>query len=141
MWEFNDIRERAIQELSKEKSMGPIEKIEYGKSYEVKEWVLEGYVGLLKRAETVTSEEAERLGWKTAVKLILLREQYLSNITAQWSTAAQTCVRCHTSCGGTFYISCDMYGGYHPCGQQFTNHRDQYDFTTAVRKELEAEAL
>jgi hypothetical protein len=86
MWEFTDIRERAIQELSEDKdAMGPIDKIERGRSYNVKKWEMEGYIELLKRAETVTNEEAERLGWKTAAKLLRLREQYLASITSQWT--------------------------------------------------------
>jgi len=50
----------------------------------VKEWVLAGYVELLKRTETITEEEAERSGWKTAAKLLLLREKYLSTIASQY---------------------------------------------------------
>jgi len=135
MWEFTDIRERAIQELSKEKSMGPIEKIEYGKSYEVKEWLLEGYVELLKRAETITSEEAERLGWKTAAKLLLLREEYLFTRTPN---ASQVCGRCGGKCGGDLYMSCGRgYGGY----TQVTTppDRKKHDFTYALRKEFGSE--
>jgi hypothetical protein len=65
MWEFTDIRKRAIQELSKEEmKMGTMEKVECGKTYKVKEWLLDGYVELLvlKRPETITEKEAERLG-------------------------------------------------------------------------------
>jgi hypothetical protein len=138
MWEFIDIRERAIQELSEDKdAMEPIDKIEHGRSYNVKKWEMEGYVELLKRAETITNEEAERLGWKTAAKLLILREQYLASITSQWPTQnGPTCMTCgDSSCRGQFYRTCDDYGGYHACTQQFTS-RDQYDFATAVKKEL-----
>ena len=39
IWEFTDIRESAIQELSEDKdAMGPINKIERGKSYNVNKW-------------------------------------------------------------------------------------------------------
>jgi len=141
MWEFTDIRERAIQELSEDKdAMGSIDKIERGRSYNVKEWEMDGYVELLKRAETVTNEEVERLGWKTATKLLLLREQYLASITSQWSTEnGPTCMKCrNSSCRGQFYRTCNSYGGYHGCAQQFTS-RDQYDFITAVKQELGAE--
>jgi hypothetical protein len=138
MWEFTDIRERAIQELSKEEiSMGTMEKIECGKAYEVKEWLLDGYIELLKRPETITEEEAERLGWKTAAKLLLLREQYLSTISSTF--AGQLCGRCNERCGGTFYRQCRIYSVTHQCAQQFAlPDRNQYDFATAVQKELDA---
>jgi hypothetical protein len=141
MWEFTDIRERAIQELSKKKiRMETMEKIECGKTCEVKEWVLDGYVELLKREETLTDQEAERLGWKTAAKLLLMREQYLSyTISSQFSQACEGCG--HRK--GDFYrhrhrASYDYYDGY---GRQTTTlpDRSQHDFRTAVRKELETE--
>ena len=139
MWEFTDIRDRAIRELSEHNdAVGPIDKIERGKSYDVNTWELEGYVELLKRTETITNEEAERLGWKTAAKLLLLREQYLNS---QWPTGNNglACSRCgSSSCRGQYYRTCNSYGGYHLCGQQFTS-RDQYDFTAAVKKEFEFE--
>ena len=71
MWEFTKIRKWAIDELSKMKAeMGEIEMIEFGRSFDVKEWWLEGYGSLLKRGKTITDEEAERLGWKIAAKLL-----------------------------------------------------------------------
>jgi hypothetical protein len=48
MWEFTEICQRAIQELSEEKSLGSIEKVEYGKSHQVKEGLMEGYIELLR---------------------------------------------------------------------------------------------
>jgi hypothetical protein len=142
MWEFTDIRERAIQELSKkEVDMGTVEKIECGKNYEVKEWVLDGYVELLRRDETLTDQEAERLGWKTAAKLLLLREQYLSStISSHYSPIiSQSCERCGR-CNGDLYRRCEDYGSYYRCGQQITlPDRSLHDFRKAVQKELETE--
>jgi hypothetical protein len=143
MWEFTDIRERAIQELSKkEMGVGTVEKIECGKNYEVKEWVLDGYVELLRRDETLTDQEAERLGWKTAAKLLLLREQYLSStISSHYSSIiSQSCGRCG-NCDGALHRRCSSYGSYYPCGQQGTTlpDRSQHDFKEAVQKELETE--
>jgi hypothetical protein len=69
IWEFTDIRGRAIQELLKEDmGMKTVEKIECARSFRVKEWLLDGYIELLKRAETITNEEGERLGWKMVTK-------------------------------------------------------------------------
>jgi hypothetical protein len=144
MWEFTDIREKAIQELSKKDTgMGSIEKIECAKSFEVKKWFLEGSVELLQRAETITGEEAERLGWEIATKLFLLREQYLSTIISQYSQSdsiSKSCGRCGGFCGGSLYRFCQLYAAYHPCVQQaIVNDRSQHNFTKAVQKEFEAE--
>jgi len=143
MWEFTDMRERAIQELLKEDmSMGTIDKIECGKRYQVKEMLLEGYNELLKRAETITAKEAERLGWKTAAKLLLLREEYLSTtITSQHPSISETCGQCGRQCGGTrLHRYCDDYGDYYPYDQQVTRpDRNQHDFTQAIQKEFEEE--
>jgi hypothetical protein len=135
------MRERAIKELTtKEMSMGTIEKIECGKSYDVKEMLLEGYVELLKRAETISDEEAERLGWKTASKLHLLREQYLSAVTAQHLAFNNiTCGRCSTKCGGGLYILCSIYRDYNSCSILPVPDRNEHDFTEAIRKEFQVE--
>jgi hypothetical protein len=137
LWEFADVRGRAIQELTKE-SIGSIEKIECGKSYDVKEMLLEGYIELLKRDETISDEEGERLGWKTASKLHFLREQYISG---QYSTfvISQTCAGCGRQCGGRLYRSCCQYGGYYPHTQVTLADRNQHDFTEVVQKEFAAE--
>jgi len=143
LWEFTDIRERAIQELLKEEiKMGTIEKMECGKSYQVQEMLLGGYAELLKRTETITAEEAERLGWRTAAKLLLLREEYLSTtITSQHSSISRTCGQCGSQCGGTqLQKYCNDYGRYYPCGEQISlSDRNQHDFTNAIRKEFKAE--
>ena len=65
MWEFTEIRKRAMDELLKMKmEMGNMEMIELGRCLNMKEWWLKGYVGLLMRRETITDEEAEHPGWK-----------------------------------------------------------------------------
>jgi hypothetical protein len=138
MWEFTDIRERAIQELSKEDmGMGAIDKIGCGKSYEVKEMLLDGYVELLKRTGTITDEEAERLGWKTAAKLLLLREEYLSTVTP--NVMSQECGRCGLKCGGDLYMSCGSGYGGHTQVMITPPDRKKHDFTDALRKEFGSE--
>ena len=77
MWEFTNIRPWAISELSKIKvEMGVIEMIELGRSFDVKEWGLEGYVSLLEQEKSITDEEVEHLGWKITTKLLCLRERF-----------------------------------------------------------------
>ena len=96
--------------------------------------LLEGYVELLKRDETISDEEGERLGWKTASKLHFLREQYISN---QYSTiSSQVCGGCHGQCGGQLYKHCGLSGYY---GLGTLADRNQHDFAEVVRKEFAAE--
>lgn len=139
MWEFANIRERAIQELSLLKGdmkMGTIEKIECARCFDVKDWLLEGYTELLKRAKTITNDEAERLGWKTAAKLLLLREQYLLTVGATYTCGGCAGERC--AIPGKLYSHC-LKGGAYMCGKRVSEpNRDQHDFTTALRKEFEA---
>jgi len=150
MWEFSDIRERAIQELLKEDmGMQTIEKIECARSFRVKEWLVEGYTELLKRAETITDEEGERLGWKTAAKLLLIREQYLTTLTGPNSNLkpTYTCSVCKSqSCAGPvsgrpLYNMCQTYSTYYVCTQNgvVMPNRDEHDFTQAVQEGFEGE--
>lgn len=144
MWEFTDIREKAVEQLSsKTMGMGPIEKIECAKMYNVQKWFLEGSNELLRRAEPITGEEAQRLGWETSAKLFCLREQYLSSIISQYSQSdiiSKSCGRCGGFCMGGIYRICQVYSAYHPCAQQVVlSDRDQHDFTSAVQKEFEAD--
>lgn len=142
MWEFTEIRQRAIQELSEAKSLGSIEKVEYGKSYQVKEWLMEGYIELLRRAETLTDEESERLGWRTAAKLLLLREQYLSTILNQWAGSGDIlCGNCGQMCANRQYRYryCAPHGRYYGGYIHSQTNRHSHDFAEAIRKELEVE--
>jgi len=78
MWEFIDIREVAMKQLSTDRmEMTTFVKIECGRTYEVKKWLLDGYVELVKRGKAITDEEAQLLGWSTTARLLRLREQFL----------------------------------------------------------------
>ncbi|KIM83731.1 hypothetical protein PILCRDRAFT_69082, partial [Piloderma croceum F 1598] len=95
MWEFTKIRKWAIDKLSEMKAeMGEIEMIEFGTSFDVKEWRLEGYDSLLKRGKTITDEEAERLGWKIAAKLLRLRERFASTLIGTLAVG-EACTLCN----------------------------------------------
>jgi hypothetical protein len=147
MWEFTDIREMAIQELLKEDmGMQTIEKIECAKSFRVKEWLVEGYTELLKRAETITDEEGGRLGWETAAKLLLIREQYLTTLHLQNLQPTYTCSHCRRqSCVRpgtiTIYNTCQSDNGVHSCTQNevVAPNRNKHDFTQAVQEGFEGE--
>jgi len=138
MWEFIDIRNGAIDELSKQiTEMGDVEKVECGRNFEVKEWVSEGYVGLLKRTGTkqtgtITDEEAERLGWKTVAKLLRLREQL--------SLTCQTCNGTgHENHHFGIQVACRPCSSSGQVTAGFTPHRQQ-TYTEAVQKEFQTDA-
>jgi hypothetical protein len=138
MWEFIDIRNGAIDKLSKQiTEMGDVEKVECGRNFEVKEWVSEGYVGLLKRTGTkqtgtITDEEAERLGWKTAAKLLRLREQL--------SLTCQTCNGTgHENHHFGIQVACRPCSSSGQVTAGFTPHRQQ-TYTEAVQKEFQTDA-
>jgi len=140
MWEFTDIRGRAIQELGKkEMGMEAVEKIACARRFEVKEWFLDGCVELLKRVETITNEEAERLGLGTAVKLLRLREKYLQAPAVRHPTLCKFC-SIYNKPGNIKLI----YQSRCPrCSIQENLHeppdRKQHDFTSAIREEFQAD--
>lgn len=144
MWEFTELRERAKQELSKQgMEMETVQKIECGRKYEIKEWVLEGYIALLRRSEIASDEEAERLGWKTVVKLYRLRDECFSTSQSESDNLEDRC--CH--CDSDFRDDSNYYCWHKSCryccnschpssATRFTVVPccAEYDFTEAVKK-------
>ncbi|TFK23596.1 hypothetical protein FA15DRAFT_620526 [Coprinopsis marcescibilis] len=67
-WFFSDMREVAIRKLT-EMEMDPIDRVCLGKELHIHRWLLTGYEYLVTRKEIITEEEAERIGWRTALKV------------------------------------------------------------------------
>jgi len=74
MWEFSETRKLAIEKLS-EVGMDLVTKVILAKQYEVREWLFAAYEGLVKRKESLSVAEAERLGLATAIRLYRIREE------------------------------------------------------------------
>lgn len=74
MWDFLDIRKLAIQELSK-MEISTVDKIILARDCKVAEWLLSGYNELAKRSETISLDEAARLGWEATVRIFQVREE------------------------------------------------------------------
>jgi hypothetical protein len=72
IWEFTDIRDLAIRELSK-MDIG-VDAIMLGREYSVASLLLQGCVKLAKREETISTEDGQMLGWETAIQLFQVRE-------------------------------------------------------------------
>jgi len=134
MWDFSDIRKGAIDELSKD--MGPIQKIKYGRNFGVEEWVKDGYVGLLKRSDPITDEEAKCLGWETAAKLFRLREQVYRTPPTSVTENCATCNRSGLVLLGSppIHVLCGSCTG-HGFVTRIVSHPPQF-FIEAVQKEF-----
>jgi hypothetical protein len=76
MWEFLSIRELAIRELSKFE-MKAADKIRLGREYDVIDWLLSGYREFVQQPATLSLEDAERIGFETAFRLLRVREKFL----------------------------------------------------------------
>jgi hypothetical protein len=76
MWEFLSIRELAIRELSKFE-MKAADKVRLGREYDVIDWLLDGYREFVQQPATLSLEDAERIGFETAFRLLRVREKFL----------------------------------------------------------------
>ncbi|KAJ7117490.1 hypothetical protein C8R44DRAFT_738389 [Mycena epipterygia] len=73
LWYFLDARELAIQQLNGQ-NMGSVERILLARKYAVSAWLRTGYTDLARREESISLEDAEKIGWETAVRLYQVRE-------------------------------------------------------------------
>lgn len=74
MWNFKEIRALAISNLSKQ-TIDPIEQILLAKSYNVPQWLHSGYDAIAQRSRMLSLDEAEQLGYPTAIRVFQVREQ------------------------------------------------------------------
>ncbi|OAX41238.1 hypothetical protein K503DRAFT_712991 [Rhizopogon vinicolor AM-OR11-026] len=74
MWCFNCIHEFAIEQLEPMLAERPIDKVVLAQDYGVTRWLVSGLLELARRAEPVGSEDVQRLGLDTALKLADIRE-------------------------------------------------------------------
>jgi hypothetical protein len=75
MWELIGMRTLAIQQLDKLK-LSAIDKVLLGKEYKVPCWLPGGYEELVKDPATISNEDAKKLGWKTAARLLRVRDMH-----------------------------------------------------------------
>ena len=74
-WEFRDIRELAIKQLS-ECKIEPIKKIVLEHKYSIeRQWAYQAYIELCSRRSPLTAVEAEQLGTETAMLIAEAREK------------------------------------------------------------------
>jgi len=73
MWGFDDIRNLAITQLDALK-LGPIDKIALAKAYRVPLWLRSGCKDLVLQTKVISVEEAEKIGFPTAIRIFHARE-------------------------------------------------------------------
>jgi hypothetical protein len=83
MWELLDIRTRAIKELS---NISAVDKVLLGRECSVTEWVIDGYLVMTKASYSIAQEDAGRLGWETAFRLLRVREEFLMKMADKQQT-------------------------------------------------------
>ena len=78
MWQMNDVRSRAIAQLST--CATPTAKIVYGRAYDHSPWFLDGYRELCVRSKPLTVEEVEGLSLKEVIGVAEARERIRSEV-------------------------------------------------------------
>ncbi|KAK0226423.1 hypothetical protein IW262DRAFT_766385 [Armillaria fumosa] len=74
MWHFTDIRQLAIKHLQQDATLDAIEQVVLAKAYSVSSWLRTGYLGLVKRTQPLSVEEAEQIGYRSAIQIYQVRE-------------------------------------------------------------------
>ncbi|KAF8216987.1 hypothetical protein K438DRAFT_2007695 [Mycena galopus ATCC 62051] len=78
-WRFLEARNLALQQLHRRTDIQGVERILLARQYDVAPWLRLGYRDLAKRADLISREEAEKIGWETAFLLSQVREKAWKN--------------------------------------------------------------
>lgn len=70
------MRQAAIAALTT--LVGPLDKVVLAREYNIRDWLLPSLKELAVRPEPITPEEASRMGFETAWKLVSVRERVVS---------------------------------------------------------------
>ena len=76
-WDFGAIVELAFEKI--EPLASPVDKILFGKDYNMREWIAEGRIELCRRERPIILEEAFRLGMAEVVNISTTRESIRSS--------------------------------------------------------------
>jgi hypothetical protein len=75
MWRFLQIRDLAIKELAAHaQSLDCMQRILFGKQYDVSAWIRSGYTDLARRDVPISFEEAAQIGWELTIRIYQARE-------------------------------------------------------------------
>ncbi|KAG8683650.1 hypothetical protein FRC11_013258, partial [Ceratobasidium sp. 423] len=73
MWNFKELRQYLLPYL--EKCLDDIDKIVYAREFDIKEWITPAYTRLYRRTEPLSTEEATKIGFESAMLIFRLREE------------------------------------------------------------------
>jgi hypothetical protein len=106
-WEMDSVQELATSRLYDLLSANThaVKNILLGRRFENHKWLLQGYEALVRRHQSMTNEEAEEIGWLSAIAVFRLREQYPPN-TSITSTKISTCSGCDRSIEVQYHYYC-----------------------------------
>ncbi|KAK0486309.1 hypothetical protein IW261DRAFT_791106 [Armillaria novae-zelandiae] len=74
MWHLSDIRQLAIKHLQQDATLDAVEQVVLAKAYSVSSWLRTGYLSLVKRMQPLSVEEAEQIGYRSAIQIYQMRE-------------------------------------------------------------------
>lgn len=93
LWFFDDIRNAAISQLDRwlQGEQAAAQAVLLGRAYQIKSWLVKGYLALTNREGSITNEEVGLLGWETAADIFRLREQALRGASEKFEQCQYGC--------------------------------------------------
>ncbi|KAJ6589971.1 hypothetical protein DFH09DRAFT_884882, partial [Mycena vulgaris] len=80
LWRFLEIRDLAIKQLaSHAQSLDCLQRILFGKQYDVSAWLRSGYTDLARRVTPISLAEATQIGWELTLRIYQAREAALTS--------------------------------------------------------------
>ncbi|KAF8808883.1 hypothetical protein BYT27DRAFT_7029333, partial [Phlegmacium glaucopus] len=73
IWNMKQIREYAIDWLSTNGALAPIEKVQLARAHKVATWLEEGLTSLVDDVHRLTREELATLGWETSALILWIK--------------------------------------------------------------------
>lgn len=113
MWNFSDLRAYLLPLA--EKVLGDVDKIVFAREFDIKDWLAPAHVNLCQRSESLTTEEATKLGIHSLLMISRMRERprppasgqrqyYCSNcVGVAYYNTSSNCTRCGTYSSPCYY--------------------------------------
>lgn len=89
----------------------PLEKVFYGIKHMIHRWIVNGFVALATREESLTAQEAAYLGYRTTVLVAEVRERVLRRKMTTELRSAEVTFLCETCNGSLSCAMCIEHGG------------------------------
>ncbi|KAJ7593790.1 hypothetical protein C8J56DRAFT_925171 [Mycena floridula] len=89
------IRQLAVETLTESSTvkLSSAEMIRFGRQFSIGDWVIKGYMDLMRRPEPMGLEETELVGWETVAKISIQREKLIrasANANRHWQMPPPT---------------------------------------------------